>query len=52
MPIERKKEIVRRRKRKAQLKKYKEMYAQAKDAKSKEILLEKIRRRQPFFTGE
>jgi ribosomal protein L32E len=44
MPVERKKEIRRRRQRKRKLRKLKYRLAEAKDAKTREQLIEKIKR--------
>lgn len=52
MPIERQKEIKRRRQRRAKLKKLKIRLAETKDSKTREQLIEKIRRLQPFFEPE
>ena len=49
MPIERQKELRRRRSRKKRLKKLKQQLAEAKTLKERERLIELIHRRQPFF---
>ena len=51
MPIERQKEIKRRRQRRHKLKKLKMQLAESKDAKERELLIEKIKKLQPYFTG-
>ena len=50
IPIERKKELKRRRQRKKRVGKLKEQLAEAKTIAERERLIELIRRRQPFFT--
>ena len=52
MPIERQKEIKRRRHRRDKLKKLKIQLSEVKDAKTREQLIEKIRRLQPFYQPE
>jgi hypothetical protein len=49
MPVERKKELRRRRQRKRKLKMLKNRLAEAQDLKTKEILIEKIKRIQPRY---
>lgn len=49
MPVERKKELRRRRQRKRKLRMLKTRLAEAKDAKERERLIEKIKRLQPGF---
>jgi hypothetical protein len=52
MPIERQKEIKRRRNRKNRLKKLKAQLAQAKSVQERERLIDLIKRREPYFTSE
>lgn len=52
MPIERQKELKRRRQRRRKLKKLKTALAAAKDVKTREQLVEKIRRLEPFYQPE
>jgi hypothetical protein len=52
MPIERQKEIRRRRQRKRRVGKLKNQLAEVKTIKEKERLIELIRRREPFFTPD
>jgi hypothetical protein len=52
MPVERQKEIRRRRKRKKRVGKLKAQLAAANTIKEKERLIELIRKRQPYFTPE
>jgi hypothetical protein len=49
MPVERKKEIRRRRQRKRKLRMLKNKLAEAKDMKSREKIIEKIKRIQPGY---
>lgn len=49
MAVERKKELRRRRQRKRKLKMLKKRLAQANDIKTKEVLIEKIKRIQPGY---
>jgi len=49
MPVERKKEIRRRRQRKRKLRELKRRLAEAKDVKTREHLIEKIKRIQPGY---
>lgn len=49
MPIERQKEIRRRRSKKKKMKLLKAQLAAAKTAKEKELLIERIQRRDPYF---
>jgi hypothetical protein len=49
MAIERQKEIRRRRKRKARVRKLKQQLAEAKTLKERERLIELIQRRQPYY---
>ncbi len=49
MPIERQKEIKRRRQRKRRLKKLKAKLAQTKDLKEREKIINLIHRRQPYY---
>jgi hypothetical protein len=49
MPVERQKEIRRRRQRKGKLKLLKNRLAEAKDLKTREQLIEKIKRIQPGY---
>lgn len=49
MPLQRQKEIRRRRQRKKRLKKLKQKLAETKDLKDRDRLIELIRRRDPFF---
>lgn len=50
MPVERQKEVRRRKQRKKRLRKLKKKLAEAKIIKEREHLIELIRRRQPFYT--
>ncbi|MEN8242463.1 MAG: DUF6800 family protein [Chloroflexota bacterium] len=52
MPIERQKEIKRRRNKKKRLQKLKAQLAAAKTVKEKERLINLIKRRQPYFTPD
>jgi len=52
MPVERKKELKRRRNRKRKLKKLKIKLSEAKNIKEKERLTEKIQKIQPDFTPQ
>lgn len=49
MPVQRQKDIRRRRQRKERLKKLKQKLAETKDLKDRDRLIELIRRRDPFF---
>ena len=50
MPIERHKEIRRRRQRRKRVHKLKKQLAEAKSVKERERLIDLIQRREPFFT--
>jgi hypothetical protein len=49
MPVERQKEIRRRRQRRRKLKMLKSRLAEAKDLKTREVLIQKIKRIQPGY---
>jgi hypothetical protein len=52
MPVERQKEIKRRRHRRKRIKKLKAQLAEAKSVKERERLIELIKRREPYFKPE